>query len=153
MIRVRWRGRSVWPLLLCLLMVGASGTAGCGGGGSSGSADDGRTRINNLFHLYKAYTEQNKKGPADEQALSDFGKKLTPEQRASYIIPDDIDGLFVSPRDKQKYVIRWGAKLEPTGPPKGIIWEAQGKGGTRFVALAMGYVEEYDETMVKDYIK
>jgi len=135
------------------LTIGTSEIAGCGGGGPGASADDGRTKITNLFHLYKAYTEQNKKGPADEQALMDFGKKLTAEQRAGYIIPDDIDGLFVSPRDKQKYVIRWGAKLEPTGPPKGIIWEAQGKGGTRFVALAMGYVEEYDETMVKDYIK
>ncbi len=127
--------------------------AGCPSGGTGGSSDDGRARITKLFHLYKAYTEQNKKGPPDEKALIDFGKKLTPEQRAGYIIPDDIDGLFVSPRDKQKYVIRYGAKLEPTGPPKGIIWEAQGKGGTRFVALAMGYVEEYTEEMSKDYIK
>jgi hypothetical protein len=149
----RWRRLSVRPTLVCLLTISSLWLSGCRGSGTSASSDDGRTRINNLFHLYKAYTEQNKKGPPDEQALIDFGKKLTPEQRASYIIPEDIDGLFVSPRDKQKYVIRWGAKLEPTGPPKGIIWEAQGKGGTRFVALAMGYVEEYDETMAKDYIK
>ena len=129
-----------------------SGT-GCGGGAAHGASEDGRTRINNLFHLYKAYTEQNKKGPPDEQALRDYGKKLTAEQRAGYIIPEDIDSLFTSPRDNQKYVIRFNAKLDPTGPPKGIIWEAKGKSGTRFVALALGYVEEYDETMVQDYIK
>lgn len=126
---------------------------GCPGGTASGNNDEGRTRINNLFHLFKAYTERNKKGPPDEQSLRDFGTKLTAEERASYIIPDDIDSLFISPRDKQKYVIRFNSKLDPTGPPRGIIWEAQGKGGTRFVALAVGYVEEYDETMVKDYIK
>src|SRR5262249_28083501 len=137
----------------CSIAASSLWLAGCPSGGTGGSVDDGRARITNLFHLYKAYTEQNKKGPADEKALTDFGKKLTPEQRAGYIIPDDTDSLFVSPRDKQKYVIRYGAKLEPTGPPKGIIWEAQGKGGTRFVALAMGYVEEYTEEMSKDYIK
>ena len=97
------RGTSLWFLLTLLLTSSLLGFAGCPGGGAGGSADDGRVRITKLFHLYKAYTEQNKKGPPDEKALIDFGKQLTPEQRAGYIIPDDIDGLFVSPRDKQKY--------------------------------------------------
>src|SRR5438105_11114856 len=58
-----------------------------------------------VFRLYKAYVERNKKGPPDEQALRDFGHKLTAEERKGYIIGEDIDGLFVAPRDKQKYVI------------------------------------------------
>src|SRR4051794_8071285 len=93
---------------------------GCGGGGGDVKSDsEGKSRITQLFRLYKAYVERNKKGPANEQALHDFGAKLTAEERASYLIGDDIEGLFTSPRDKQKYVIRYNEKLEPTGPSRG----------------------------------
>src|SRR5262245_4816655 len=44
-----------------------------------------------LFRLYKVYVERNKKGPPDEQSLRDLGNKLTPEERKSYIIGDDIE--------------------------------------------------------------
>jgi hypothetical protein len=106
-----------------------------------------------LFRLYKAYVERNKKGPADEASLREFGKSLTADERKSYIIGDDIEGLFTSPRDKQKYVIRFGQRLDPVGPMRGVIWEAVGQGGTHLMALSNGYVEEYDENMFKEYAK
>jgi hypothetical protein len=106
-----------------------------------------------VFRLYKAYVEHNKKGPPDEQSLREFGKQLTPEERKSRLIGDEIDSLFVSPRDKQKYVIRFNQRLDPVGPMRGVIWEAEGKDGTHLMALSNGYVEEYDETMFKEYSK
>jgi hypothetical protein len=131
-----------WLALIC----------GCGGSGASAAAPDAKERITQLSRLYKAYFERNKKGPADEKSLREFGQKLTPEERKGYLVGDDIESLFVSPRDKQKYVIRYNQRLEPTGA-KGVIWEAEGQGGRRFVALTNGYVEEYGEAMFKDYTK
>jgi hypothetical protein len=126
--------------------------AGCATG-SPVAQPDGKQRIEQLFHLYKAYVERNKKGPPDEQALRDFGMKLTADERRGYIIGDDIESLFVSPRDKQKYVIRFNQTLGPVGGTKGVIWEAEGQGGRRYMALTQGYVEEYGEAMFKDYSK
>ena len=116
------------------------------------SVSEGKERIGKLFKLYKAYVERNKKGPPDEQSLRDFGQKLTAEERASYLIGDEIEGLFVSPQDKQKYVIRYNMRLEPSAP-KGVIWEVEGKDGYRLVALSNGYVEEYNELMFKEVTK
>jgi len=127
--------------------------AGCGGAGARPKESDAKERITQLVRLYKAYFERNKKGPPDEQSLRDFGQKLTSEEKTGYIISDEIDQLFVSPRDKQKYVIRYNTRFEPTGPTRGVIWEAEGQGGRRFVALTNGYVEEYGEAMFKDYTK
>jgi hypothetical protein len=136
----------------CVLLALCLASPGCTGG-SSVSQPDGKQRIEQLFHLYKAYVERNKKGPPDEQALRDFGAKLTAEERKGYIIGDDIEGLFISPRDKQKYVIRFNQTLGPVGGTRGVIWEAEGQGGRRYVALTQGYVEEYGEAMFKDYTK
>jgi len=136
----------VW--LTCLTMV-----CGCVGGGAKAAAPDAKERITQLSRLYKAYFERNKKGPPDEQALREFGQKLTPDERKGYLVGDDIESLFVSPRDKQKYVIRFNQPMSPTGGTKGLIWEAEGQGGRRLVALSNGYVEEYGEAMFKEYTK
>lgn len=127
--------------------------AGCSKPVGGAAPAEAKEHLWQLFRLYKAYVERNKKGPPDEQALRDFGNKLTPEERKGYIIGDDIDGLFVSPRDKQKYVIRYNQRLDPVGGTRGVIWEAEGKGGTHLMALSNGYVEEYEETMFKEYSK
>jgi hypothetical protein len=139
--------------LACFLVGLCVSLPGCGGGDDVKSDSEGKARITHLFRLYKAYVEKNKKGPPNEQALRDFGAKLTAEERASYLIGDEIEGLFTSPRDNQKYVIRYNEKLEPTGPSRGVVWEAQGKDGRRYVALTLGYVEEYTDEMFKEYTK
>lgn len=139
-----------WMLFLTAVFL-----IGCdsGGGKDIKSDSEGKTRVTQLLRLYKAYYDRNKKGPPDEQTLREFGNKLTAEERASFLISDDIDTLFTSPRDKQKYVIRYNQRLEPTGPMRGIAWEAQGEEGRRYVALSNGYVEEYREEAAKEYIK
>jgi hypothetical protein len=138
---------AIAALLLAISLVGCRQPIG-------GDAPfDTKEHLWKLFRLYKAYVERNKKGPPDEQALRDFGAKLTPDERKAHLIGDDIDGLFVSPRDKQKYVIRYNQRLDPVGPMRGIIWEVEGKGGTHLMALSNGYVEEYEETMFKEYSK
>jgi hypothetical protein len=127
------------------------GGPGCGGGGPS--EPEAKVRLTKLLRLYQVFVEKNKKGPADEQALREFGQKLSPKERDEYLIGDDLDGIFTSPRDNQKYVIRFNLKLDPGGPTRAVAWEATGQGGLRFVALSIGYVEEYNDETFNQYNK
>jgi hypothetical protein len=133
-----------------LLLLGAS--QGCGG--TSGKAEpDAKVRITKVLRLYQAFVEKNKKGPPDESALLEFGRKLSAQQRDEYMIGEDLDSIFTSPRDNQKYMIQYGIKLDPGGATRAIAWEAVGQDGKRWVALSRGYVEEYNEETFQRYRK
>ena len=140
-------------LVTCWVVVSVCcGNLGCGGNGGS-REPDAKVRLTKLLRLYQVYVEKNKKGPPDEQALRAFGQKLSPKERDEYLIGDDLDTIFTSPRDNQKYVIRYNFKLDPGGPNRAVAWEATGQGGKRWVALSIGYVEEYDDQTFKEYNK
>jgi hypothetical protein len=139
-------------LLTCGVVVfGCCGNLGCGG--SVQPEPEGKVRLTKVLRLYQVYVDKNKKGPPNEEALRQFGQKLSPKERDEYLIGDDLDNIFTSPRDNQKYAIRYNLKLEPGGKTRAVAWEATGQGGKRFVALSIGYVEEYDEETLKEYNK
>ena len=137
------------PLAAALLLPGASG---CGRGGG-GTEPEAKVRLTKLLRLYQLYEEKNKKGPPDEQALRAFGQKLSPQERDEYLIGDDLDGIFTSPRDNQKYVVRYNLQPGAGGVTRAVAWEATGQGGLRYVALSVGYVEEYDAETLRQYQK
>jgi hypothetical protein len=126
---------------------------GCGGGGGAQAEPEAKVRLTKLLRLYKAYVEKNKKGPPNEQALRDFWQKLSAKERDEYSLGDNVDALFTSPRDNQKYVVRYDLVLDPGGSSEAVAWEATGEGGKRFVALSIGYVQEYDEETFKEVKK
>lgn len=134
-------------LLLCVPI-------GCRGNGGSGSAEpEAKVRLFKVLRLYTAYQERTKKAPASEQALRDFGRKLSAKERDEYLIGDDLDSIFTSPRDGQKFHVVYNLKLDPAGPTRAMVWETIGVSGKRLVALTMGYVEEYDEVTFMEYKK
>ena len=137
----------VFALAAFLLLPGASG---CGRGGGT-TEPEAKVRLTRLLRLYQLYAEKNKKGPPDEQALRAFGQKLSPKERDEYLIGDDLDGIFTSPRDNQKYVVRYNLKPDAGGVTRAVAWEATGRGGMRYVALSVGYVEEYDDETFRQY--
>src|SRR5262245_13040032 len=63
---------------------------------------DVQDRLAKLMNLYRAYVDKNHKGPANEEALREFGQKLSPQERADRLIGDDLESIFTSPRDNQK---------------------------------------------------
>jgi len=113
---------------------------------------DAKVRLTKLLRLYQVYVQKNRKGPPNESALRDFGQKLSPKERDEYRIDDDLDGIFPSPRDNRKYVVRYNLKIHPASM-RAVAWEAEGKDGKRYVALSIGYVEEYSEETFKQYSK
>jgi hypothetical protein len=112
---------------------------------------DAKVRLIKLLRLYQVYQEKNRQGPPSEQALREFGQKLSAKERDEYLIGDDLDSIFTSPRDQQKYVIQFNLRPAPGGPTRAIAWEATGQKGKRWVALSVGYVEEYDEETFQQY--
>ena len=149
----RGRRRFGWQILAAGALSLLSGSlAGCGGRAGAAAKPEAQDRINKLLQLYRAYVDRNKKGPPSEQALREFGQKLTPQERADLLIGDDLDGIFTSPRDNEKFVVRYNVKLDPS-QSRAIAWEATGKDGLRYAALSIGYVVEYDEEQLKEYKK
>jgi len=53
----------------------------------------------------------------------------------------------------QKYVVRYNLKPDAGGVTRAVAWEATGQGGLRYVALSVGYVEEYDAETLRQYQK
>lgn len=134
-------------VLLCLVSL----VAGCAGSAPPPEPDV-KDRLSKLFNLYRAYTDANRKPPSNEQALRDFAAKLSPSERADRLIGDDLESIFLSPRDKEKFVVKYNLRPDPA-VNRALAWEAKGNNGMHFVALTMGYFEEYDEEQLKQYSK
>ncbi len=137
---VHWTRASFWlaVLLSCFSL-------GCHKSGGGTSDPEAKLRLWRLGECYLQYTDQKSKGPPNEQAFKDFIRQIPKAQRDRIKIGDDIDGLFVSPRDGEKYVIKYNLAVARGGDTIPIAWEQTGKNGKRWVALSMGYVEEYGE--------
>jgi hypothetical protein len=138
------------PTLLLLLFL--AGPVGCGP--TIKPEPDAKARLSKLLRLYQKYVEKNKKGPPDEAALREFGQKLTPQEREESLLDDDLESIWTSPRDGQKYVVEYNLKLDPGAKVRAVAWEATtGHNGKRYVALSRGYVEEYSDLMFNEYRK
>ena len=134
------------------LLVAAFVVSGCGQGPATAQRPDAQDRITKLYNLYRAYVDAQHRPPPNEQALKEFGQKLTPDQRSARLIGDDLENIFVSPRDGKKFVVRYNVRLDPS-QNKAVIWEEVGQNGMHWVALSIGYTVEYDEQMLKEYIR
>src|SRR5262245_6282687 len=150
------RGGVWWKRLRCLA-AGCLVAAFCAPFSGCGPAvvakrPDARSQLTQVLRLYTAYSDKYRKGPPNEEALRDFGQKLTPAEREANLLTDDVESIFTSPRDNQKFEIRYNLRIDP-GQNRAVAWEAQGIDGKRLVALTMGYVEEYDEQTFAEYKK
>jgi hypothetical protein len=143
-------GSRVALVLLILCGTGLSGL-GCGAAAAP-PLPDAEARVARLFHLYQAYVAKNQKGPPSEEALREFGKKLGTKEREDYATGDDFDTIFTSPRDNQKFAVKYNVKLDPA-VTRAIIWESSSQGGMRYVALSNGYVVQNDDETLKQYQK
>ena len=126
--------------------------AGCGGAAVAPPQSDSQDRLAKLMNLYRVYVEKNQKGPPNEEALREFGKTLTAEERSARLIGDDLEAIFTSPRDNQKFNVKYNIKPDPA-VNRALAWEATGKDGQHWVALTNGYTVDYDENQLKEVMK
>ena len=137
---------------VCMLVVTL--VLGCSGPAPTGTTDPpALLRLQRIYEFYQAYTTDKKKPPADEKALKDYIRELPADRKTGFGMIDDIDELFVSPRDKKPYVVRYKFNIEVGGETQAVAWEETGAGGSRFVALNVGYVQEYTDADFKELKK
>jgi hypothetical protein len=122
------------------------GLTGCSSHPSGTTAPEGRLKLSRLLDAYKTYLDRNnQRPPPDEKTFRAFLEKQPPEEKKALDLPENLDDLFTNPRDGQKFEVKWGAKPDPLVTNRALMWEKNGVNGMRFVALANGYIESFDE--------
>jgi hypothetical protein len=98
-----------------------------------------------FWSLKTAYATANKgKQPSNTEELKAWAKNLTAQELAKMGI-DNLDGVLVSPRDKEEYQIAPPPQGRQMGPPRVVVYEKTGVNGKRIVAGGTGEVYEMDE--------
>jgi hypothetical protein len=120
--------------------------SGCGGK-SEVPVGDAADNIRKLALGYVQYAAANRGvGPANQQALTKFMVERNAMPQA------EVEKSFVSIRDNQPYIVRWGLRPQGSGPlgaeapkPIIIIMERTGADGTRFVADSRPEISQMTE--------
>ena len=154
---MRWskcpQGKRLGWAAVCLAAV----VLGCSSGAQRSARQREESGLKALAILYMQFAGQHQgKGPANEALFKAFLRTLPEEQRKSLNI-SDVDAIFVSPRDGKPYVFVYGAKRSAAPSPKAsgapvVGYEQVGVGGRRYVANALGAVEEVDEAAFKQQV-
>jgi len=123
--------------------------AGCSGSnkGKSMIADANDSNVKRLATMYSFFhTLNNNKGPVDKAEFKKFIQSQDERRLAlADIDPSDIDSLFVSERDKQPFVIRYGIDTYVRGPSLPVIFEETGIEGMRDVGFFNGNMKTVDK--------
>ena len=107
-----------------------------------------------LAVLFGRYLSQHQgRTPPDAVAFKKFVSELRPEELQMLKVTD-VEKMFVSPRDGQPYVVRYGTKLPPPGPQGASIvaYEQTGVSGRRYVAYATAGTAEIDEATFRQLV-
>ena len=132
---------------LCVLLGATFAFAGCGGADADSMiADANDTNVKRLATLYSLFHMQNSnKGPKNEQQLREFIESQDANRlKRGGIDATKLDELFVSERDGEPFVIRYGVNTVIRGPSKPVIFESTGVDGMRQVRFFNGSMQEVD---------
>jgi hypothetical protein len=99
--------------------------------------------------MYLRYSSNNIGRKQSVEQLKQFIQKMPANELEPFgVQTSDIDSLFISPRDGQAYVIRFGTPMTPPtpgSPAAVVVHEAVGVNGKRWSFDAVGGVAELDE--------
>ena len=140
------RGLATRGFLIAVLVAGCSHD-------TSGVARQ-ESNLKKLALFFGQYQGQHRGAwAADEKSLKDFIRAQEMMLKSQEIT--DVDGLFVSERDHQPYVILYGGELGTDGPGGSpvVAYEKQGVAGKRYVASSLGAVEEVDDQLLRQWVK
>jgi hypothetical protein len=128
---------------------------GCSRGPSRTDLSSDEKHILKITSLYTDFRGAHQgRVPRDARELKDWAKGLKKDQLDSHGI-EDLDGAFISPRDKQPYVLvkpEMGRAGPGGRPPMLWVYEKTGVDGKRMAANAMGYAFEMDEEQFKELV-
>ena len=111
-----------------------------------GQASSGPPEVSKLTTLavaYGLYQSRHGEPPPDEATFKAFLTEHS-QQLLEKSGVEQLDALFVSSRDGQPFVIKYGDQDDPMGR-KPIAFEQVGQGGRRYVGFTLGMISEVDE--------
>jgi len=129
-------------------------SVGCGDK-SQPPVNEARSRLQQLYILLAKFAAKHGgDAPADEAALRAFLADLPPHER-SHAHVTDPDALFVSPRDQQPFVVRYGGRMPPFPGEQAtaehvVAYERSGAQGKKLVVYGNGQIEEVDEARARE---
>ena len=100
-----------------------------------------------LSVLYGRYVGSHRgQSPPSEEAFKKYIAAL-PKGELESLKVENIDSIFVSPRDNQPYKVKYNIPLPPPGPDGApvVAYEQTGEGGERYVATSLGEVQLVDQ--------
>jgi hypothetical protein len=136
--------RLLWLLIGLLL----PGFTGCGSGNTPQAAlrDANRTNMQKLANLYSMYQVQHQfKGPPSEEVFREFIGQLDEGTQSKMGVDSrGLDKLFISERDREPFLIRYGVPSGPRGSKEPVVFELTGKRGQRMVGFLNMVQREVD---------
>ena len=138
-----------------IALVLLSVVVGCGDKGRSNKAQEG-SPLKPIAKFYGDYVRQHQGMPPAGEA--EFKAFLKETKNAAWLKEEfkvtDIDKLLISPRDNKPFVIYYGTRSKNAGPGGALLvaYEQVGLEGKRFVASALGAVEEVDEAAFRKMV-
>lgn len=136
-----------------LTVLAVLAAAGCG---RDETTSPTALKLRGVARLYLDYTvAKGGTGPADEGV---FKKHLKAAPRflleENGLNPDELDKAFVSDRDGEPFVVRYGQRIGSVGgtSTQVIAHEKTGKGGRRLVSFVSGKVELADDARLQEVL-
>ena len=116
-------------------------------------ANSNRSNIQRLANLYTAYQINHQwKGPKTQEEFKAFIKGFDATRlRQMGIDPSQTDSLFASDRDGKPFKVRWDVP-GGMGVCAAVIFEQEGRGGTKQIGFTGGGVEAVDDTRYQNLL-
>jgi hypothetical protein len=144
---------SIWPIIAIIALGIVCGCSRDDPANRIGAMND--TRIKQLANLYMAHQMRNaSNGPKDEAAFKTFIKSGMPSHRLEMmrVDPNKVDDLFVSERDGQPFVVKYGQSGGPMSQ-LAVVFEKEGQAGKKQVSFTNGKVEDLDDAKYQDLLQ
>ncbi|MEX2140746.1 MAG: hypothetical protein WD894_15900 [Pirellulales bacterium] len=130
-----------------LLIAAVIVAPGCSGPGAPPPANQQHIEI--VAGWYEYYrTKNGNKPPPNEGAFVAYIERELKDRGQTV----DTQELLTSPRDSQKYVVRYGAPNSTSRERNVAVYEREGYDGKKWLAFENKWSEEVDEAKLQEYL-
>lgn len=113
--------------------------------------DPGERPILKVLSIYSRFQRENNRSPANTEELKGWLKRQDKTVREQ-LGADDVEKVFISPRDNQPFQINPPNPRVMGGQGRVVIYEKVGVDGKRQTASSMATVAEMDEETLRRYV-